>query len=107
MEVKTYFFSIDMAATGRNIARLRASHGYTIADLQKFFGFTAPQAIYKWQRGEALPSTDNLYALSCLLGVPMNEILIPTSPNEPDPESHDPSCDSVFFPTESGPPSAA
>ena len=38
-----------------------------------------PQAIYKWQRGQSLPSVDNLYALSALLQVPMNEIIIPTS----------------------------
>ena len=96
MEFKTYL-SIDMAATGRNIARLRKSHGYTVADFQKYFGFAAPQAIYKWQKGLALPSTDNLYALSYLLGVPMEEILIPLSKNGPTDESHDPSCDSVFF----------
>ncbi len=40
---------IDMAATGRNIVRLREARGYSVADLQELFGFEAPQAIYKWQ----------------------------------------------------------
>ena len=46
---------------------------------QHYFGFEEPQAIYKWQRGQSLPSVDNLYALSALLQVPMNEIIISTS----------------------------
>ena len=44
-----------------------------------YFGFDQPQAIYKWERGETLPSVDNLYALSSLLGEPMKNILVPTS----------------------------
>jgi transcriptional regulator with XRE-family HTH domain len=71
---------IDAEATGANILRLRKSHGYSVRDLQQFFGFEEPQAIYKWQRGQSLPSVDNLYALSELLEVPMNEILVPSRP---------------------------
>ena len=67
---------IDSAATGENISRLRREKGYSVADLQSWFGFEAPQAIYKWQRGESLPSVDNLYALSALLGVSMNDIIV-------------------------------
>lgn len=40
--------SIDMEATGRNITRLRQQAGLTVRDLQEIFGFTTPQAIYKW-----------------------------------------------------------
>ena len=108
MEIKTYR-SIDMAATGRNIARLRESHGFSVADFQRFFGFSAPQAIYKWQKGLTLPSTDNLYALSDLLGVPMEDILVPQSDDATPPdESHRTPCDSVFFPeSHARPPTAA
>ena len=67
---------IDLPATGENITRLRLSRGLTVRDLQHFFGFDAPQAIYKWQRGQALPSVDNLFALSALLGVPIDDILV-------------------------------
>ena len=45
--------SIDMEATGRNITRLRQQAGLTVRDLQEIFGFTTPQAIYKWQHGTA------------------------------------------------------
>ena len=58
---------IDPVATGANICRLRKDRGLTVRDLQLYFGFEEPQAIYKWQRGQSLPSVDNLYALSALL----------------------------------------
>ena len=61
--------AIDPAATGRNILRLRRERGLSVKQLQTFFGFEDPQAIYKWQWGKSLPSVDNLYALSMLLGM--------------------------------------
>lgn len=67
---------INQEATGANIQKLRKSRGYSVADLQEYFGFDAPQAIYKWQRGETLPSTDNLLALGHLLDVPIEKILV-------------------------------
>ena len=73
------FPTINLTRTGANIIRLRKAAGLTVHDLQMVFGFNSPQAIYKWQRGQSLPSVDNLYALSALLQVPMNEIIISTS----------------------------
>ena len=67
---------IDLAATGRNILRLRKDRGLTVRDLQNWFGFEEPQAIYKWQKGKSLPTVDNLYALGVLLEVPIEEILV-------------------------------
>ena len=67
---------IDMAATGRNIARLRVDAGLTVRELQAVFGFRTPQAIYKWQHGAALPTLDNLAVLAALFGVRMDDILI-------------------------------
>jgi len=71
---------IDLVATGENITRLRKNRGLTVRDLQNWFGFEEPQAIYKWQKGKSLPTVDNLYALGALLDVPMEEILVPCSP---------------------------
>lgn len=71
---------IDPEATGQNILRLRKARGLTVRDLQTWFGFEEPQAIYKWQKGKSLPTVDNLYALGMLLGVPMDEILVPCKP---------------------------
>ena len=77
MSIKA-FPVIDLAATGENIRRLRIERGMTVRDLQNYFGFEEPRAIYKWQKGESLPTVDNLYALGTLFEVPMEEILIPT-----------------------------
>lgn len=74
------FRVIDPVATGANILRLRKERGLTVRDLQAYFGFEEPQAIYKWQRGQSLPSVDNLYALGALLDVTMDEILVQANP---------------------------
>ena len=68
---------IYLIATGSNIRRLRIERGLTVRDLQRYFGFEEPQAIYKWQRGQSLPTVDNLYALGNLFGITMDEILVP------------------------------
>lgn len=68
---------IDLVATGDNIRRLRMERGLTVRELQSYFGFEEPRAIYKWQRGESLPTVDNLYALGNLLEVPLDQILVP------------------------------
>ena len=67
---------IDLAATGRNIKNLRVSAGISVRDLQNILGFTNPQAIYKWQNGDSLPSIDNLVILAAVLGVTVDEILV-------------------------------
>ena len=67
---------IDPVATGKNILSLRKEKGLTVKDLQAFFGFEEPQAIYRWQYGKTLPSVDNLYALSSILEVPIERILV-------------------------------
>lgn len=76
---QTAFPTIDLQATGENIIRLRKASGLTVRELQQYFGFEEPQAIYKWQQGKSLPSVDNLLALSILFGVSMNEILVQTA----------------------------
>ena len=67
---------IDMTATGNNINRMRINAGLTVKDLQDIFGFSTPQAIYKWQRGTALPTVDNLVVLATVFGVMIDDILI-------------------------------
>ena len=70
---------IDMVKTGRNIARLRKINDLTIKDIQDAMGFNTPQAIYKWMRGEAIPTVDNLVILSELFDTAIDEILVRTN----------------------------
>ena len=67
---------IDLTATGQNIKNLRVAAGISVRDLQAILGFTNPQAIYKWQNGDCMPSIDNLVILAAVFGVTVDEILV-------------------------------
>ena len=55
---------------------MRKAAGISVRDLQNVLGFTNPQAIYKWQNGDSLPTIDNLVILAAVLGVTVDEILV-------------------------------
>lgn len=67
---------IDMEATGENIKQLREMQGVSVRQIQEVLGFTNPQAIYKWQKGDNLPSIDNLVILASLLGTSIDDIIV-------------------------------
>lgn len=67
---------INMTETGNNISRLRKEKGITIRQIQETMGFNTPQAIYRWMRGETMPTLDNVFALSELLNVTVEEIVV-------------------------------
>lgn len=90
---------IDLVATGNNIRRLRLERGLSVRDIQTYFGFEEPRAVYKWQKGEALPTVDNLYALGALLEVPMDRILVPSSTDN---EQQGSCCSHLLFLAVSG-----
>lgn len=66
---------IDMQQTGLNIVRLRRQKGIKVREIQEILGFTTTVAIYKWERGETLPSLDNLLALTRILDCGMEDIV--------------------------------
>ncbi len=68
--------TIDMVSTGRNIEMRRKAAGLSVRELQDVFGFGTPQAIYKWQRGAAMPTVDNLVILAAVLDVKIDDILV-------------------------------
>jgi len=68
--------AIDMVKTGQNIIQLRKQNGLSVKNLQDIFGFSTPQAIYKWQQGMALPTIDNLVVLAAVFHVHMDDILV-------------------------------
>ena len=67
---------LDPVATGARIRELRNENQLTVDDVREFLGLESTQAIYKWQRGESLPTIDNLYALSTLFETSVDDILI-------------------------------
>lgn len=67
---------LDIKATGERINQLRKDNNLRVTDVAEYMGFESTQAVYKWQRGESLPTVDNLYALSRLLHTSVDDILI-------------------------------
>lgn len=66
---------LDAKATGERIKALRKEHHLKVEQVARFMGFESEQAVYKWQRGDSLPTVDNLYALSRLFGTTVDDIL--------------------------------
>lgn len=66
---------LDAKATGKRIRNLRKAKHLKVEDISRFMGFESVQAVYKWQRGESLPTVDNLYALGKLFGTSVDDIL--------------------------------
>lgn len=66
---------LNATATGARIRELRKANKLTVEQVRDFLGLESVQAIYKWQRGESLPSIDNLYALSTLFDTSVDSIL--------------------------------
>ncbi len=69
------FPTINQKATGDKIKQIMKEQNLTVYDIQDYLGFGAVQGIYHWFHGRSMPSIDNLYALSKLFQVPIDEIL--------------------------------
>ena len=69
---------IDMIATGRNIKNMIKAKGFKIADVQTKCGFNTPQAIFKWMRGDAMPTIDNFIIIADMFGVTIDQIIVVT-----------------------------
>ena len=70
---------IDMLATGARITNLRKANGITVAMIVNTLGGVAKTAICKWQRGETLPTLDNLVVLAEMMNVTLNDIVVVTT----------------------------
>ena len=69
------YLVIDLHSTGARINELRRERGITVDELRIYLGMNNPNSIYKWFRGEVLPTLENMYALSVILEVPIDEII--------------------------------
>ena len=54
---------------------MRVAAGMSVKDVQRVFGFTTPQAVYKWIHGTAMPTIDNLVILAALFGVGLDDLV--------------------------------
>lgn len=66
----------------RALQRHRQQQGLTQADLAERLGYTTPEVVSRYERGDQEPRLSALLRLSAALGVPASELL----PNLADPE---------------------
>ncbi len=66
---------IDREKTGRRIRGIMEEKNLTVKDVQSYLGFATSQAVYHWLGGRSLPSIDNLYALSQLFQMSMDDLI--------------------------------
>ena len=66
---------INKRETGWNIRILMDKYNLTVKDVQEYLGLGSQQSIYHWLNGISMPTIDNLYALSSLFGVSMDDIV--------------------------------
>ena len=74
--VKRVDISINMEKTGANIRRLIKASGYSVRDIMAITGISTEQAVYKWCRGESIPSIETMLILCDALGIGIKELLV-------------------------------
>ena len=70
------YSQIDMNETGKRLRNRLGGAGIPVAELSRMLGFSSRQAIYRWFRGEALPSVDHLYRIGQILGCRIDDLLV-------------------------------
>ena len=75
-EEKFEYPVIDAKRTGSWIRYLCKCKNLTVKDIQRNLHIASNQAIYDWFNGKTLPSLNNMYALSRLVNVPMEQMLL-------------------------------
>ncbi|MCI9423817.1 helix-turn-helix domain-containing protein [Lachnospiraceae bacterium WCA-9-b2] len=73
---------ISVERTGKRIRDICVRQGICAKEIQEYMGFSAVQSVYDWFHGKNLPSVDNLYALSRLLKVSMERLLVTSDQEE-------------------------
>ncbi len=79
MNRKHTYPNIDMERTGRKLKYMIEAAGYTPKMIQSYLHLSCVQPIYRWYKGQILPSVDHLLMLSGLLGVHMEDLLVKKS----------------------------
>ena len=84
MHEATLYPNIHLKGTGIYLKRLTRQKGYKVRDLQRLLHLSCPQPIYRWFKGQVLPSVDHLYTLSRLLCMHMESLLLPERESLPE-----------------------
>ena len=66
---------IDPVKTGENIKNIVKENGYKAGTIANMLKLSDKSTVYKWFRGETLPDIANIFALSDILGVKMDDLV--------------------------------
>lgn len=66
---------IDKRETGICLRRIMDEQGFTVKDVQEYLGLGSVQSVYHWLNGLSMPTVDNLYALSHLFQMPVDDMI--------------------------------
>ncbi len=68
--------TVNMVATGANIKNMMKARNIKVKDVQAVCGFGTPQAIFKWMRGDCMPTIDNMIIIADMFGCTMDDIVV-------------------------------
>lgn len=68
------FPEIDSVKVGQNIRNAIDESGYSVSDVAGML-FMSNQALYQCIKGDNLPSLPTIYAMSCILGVTIDNLV--------------------------------
>ena len=68
--------SIDCVSTGAKLKQLARAKGMSNKDIQRLMGFNTPQSVYKWFRGDCMPSIDNLVILAEAFDCTIDDLVV-------------------------------
>ncbi len=66
---------INKRENGINLRRIMDERGISPKDVQEYLGLGCVQSVYRWLDGINMPTIDNLYALSELFQVSIDEMV--------------------------------
>ena len=71
-----YMVTVNMTATGANIKNMMRARNIKVKDVQAECGFGTPQAIFKWMRGDCMPTIGNMLIIADMFGCTMDDIVV-------------------------------
>ena len=66
---------IDKKETGIRLRKLMDERDLSVRDIQEYLNLGSVQSVYHWLNGISMPTVDNLYALSQLFQVTVDDML--------------------------------
>lgn len=69
---------INKKETGLKLRKIMDEKDFSVKDVQQYLELGSVQSVYHWLNGISMPTIDNLYALSELFQVPIDEMICGT-----------------------------